>query len=162
MKFCFQRLPWLLLPVIVLSCMASRSVKGNETDEDERPNILLISIDDFNDWIGCVGGRPGSLTVRRTERQCRAPFQADGVPLRNVNTKFISRLFPGIICAEDRSMIKSSLNIRHYAGGSVVSSFHGAVRSTKDVDIACELKGDEVAPIEHYSLSESIGEFLSD
>ena len=31
------------------------------------------------------------------------------------------------------------LKIRHYVGGSVASSFHGAVRSTMDVDIVCEL-----------------------
>ena len=23
-----------------------------------RPNVLLISIDDLNDWIGCLGGHP--------------------------------------------------------------------------------------------------------
>ncbi len=31
------------------------------------------------------------------------------------------------------------LGVRHYIGGSVASSFHGATRSTMDVDIICEL-----------------------
>ncbi|MFK7734417.1 MAG: sulfatase-like hydrolase/transferase [Pirellulaceae bacterium] len=28
----------------------------------ERPNVLLITIDDLNDWIGCLGGHPQALT----------------------------------------------------------------------------------------------------
>ena len=28
----------------------------------ERPNILLISIDDLNDWVGCLGGHPQART----------------------------------------------------------------------------------------------------
>jgi hypothetical protein len=32
-----------------------------------------------------------------------------------------------------------SLGVRFYIGGSVASSFHGAVRSTMDVDLVCEL-----------------------
>lgn len=32
-----------------------------------------------------------------------------------------------------------SLGIRHYVGGSVASSFHGAIRFTMDVDLVCEL-----------------------
>ena len=31
------------------------------------------------------------------------------------------------------------LGIRYYVGGSVASSFHGAIRSTMDVDLVCEL-----------------------
>jgi hypothetical protein len=32
------------------------------------------------------------------------------------------------------------LGIRHYVGGSVASSFHGATRTTMDVDLVCELE----------------------
>lgn len=28
----------------------------------DRPNILFISLDDLNDWVGCLGGHPQSLT----------------------------------------------------------------------------------------------------
>ena len=31
-------------------------------DEGERPNVLFISIDDLNDWIGCLGGHPQART----------------------------------------------------------------------------------------------------
>jgi hypothetical protein len=28
----------------------------------EKPNVLLIVVDDLNDWIGCLGGHPDSRT----------------------------------------------------------------------------------------------------
>jgi choline-sulfatase len=28
----------------------------------EKPNVLLVSIDDLNDWVGCLGGHPQALT----------------------------------------------------------------------------------------------------
>jgi hypothetical protein len=31
------------------------------------------------------------------------------------------------------------LGIRHFIGGSIASSFHGATRSTMDVDVVCDL-----------------------
>ena len=27
-----------------------------------KPNVLLISIDDLNDWVGCMGGHPQAKT----------------------------------------------------------------------------------------------------
>ncbi len=37
------------------------------------------------------------------------------------------------------------LGVRHFVGGSVASSFHGATRSTMDVDVVCELREDHVS-----------------
>lgn len=31
---------------------------------EDRPNVLLILIDDLNDWVGCLGGHPAALTPR--------------------------------------------------------------------------------------------------
>ena len=30
--------------------------------EANKPNVLLIAIDDLNDWIGCMGGHPQAQT----------------------------------------------------------------------------------------------------
>jgi arylsulfatase A-like enzyme len=52
--------------------------------ENEHPNVLLISIDDLNDWVGCLGGHPQSDTpnidrlaergVLFTNAHCQAPI----------------------------------------------------------------------------------------
>ena len=39
-----------------------------------------------------------------------------------------------------------ALGIRHFVGGSVASSFHGATRTTMDVDIVCELAEENISP----------------
>jgi len=38
------------------------------------------------------------------------------------------------------------LGIRHFVGGSIASSFHGATRSTMDVDVVCDMTESQVAP----------------
>ena len=49
----------------------------------DRPNVLLVSIDDLNDWTGCLGGHPQALTpnidrlarkgVLFTNAHCQSP-----------------------------------------------------------------------------------------
>ncbi len=29
---------------------------------EQKPNVLMISIDDLNDWVGCMGGHPSAIT----------------------------------------------------------------------------------------------------
>ena len=51
---------------------------------DRPPNVLLIAIDDLNDWVGCLGGHPQARTpninrlaergVLFTNAQCQAPI----------------------------------------------------------------------------------------
>lgn len=39
------------------------------------------------------------------------------------------------------------LGVRHYVGGSVASTFHGAIRSTMDVDLVCALVEQQAAAL---------------
>jgi hypothetical protein len=60
----------------------------------------------------------------------------------------------GVVTALDR------LDIRYYVGGSVASSFHGASRSTMDVDLHCEFADTHVSAFlaalgDQYYASES-------
>ena len=45
-----------------------------------RPNILLISLDDLNDWVGCLGGHPQTLTPNIDR------LAAEGMLFRNAYT----------------------------------------------------------------------------
>lgn len=52
--------------------------------KDSRPNVLFLSVDDMNDWVGCLGGYPGVQTpnidrlakrgVLFANAQCAAPL----------------------------------------------------------------------------------------
>jgi arylsulfatase A-like enzyme len=35
---------------------------GSLAASPRRPNVLLVSVDDMNDWVGCLGGYPGVST----------------------------------------------------------------------------------------------------
>ncbi|MEM9479925.1 MAG: sulfatase [Verrucomicrobiota bacterium] len=48
------------IPILFLLLCAS--VPLCEAQESPRPNILMIAIDDLNDWIGCLGGHPQAKT----------------------------------------------------------------------------------------------------
>ena len=48
---------WALLPLV--------GIASNPTSSQHltsRPNVLMIAIDDQNDWIGCLGGHPQAIT----------------------------------------------------------------------------------------------------
>ena len=38
------------------------SLSSTVRAQTQRPNVLFISIDDLNDWVGCLGGHPDTLT----------------------------------------------------------------------------------------------------
>lgn len=42
--------------------VSSAGLPGDSADEADHPNVLMIVIDDQNDWIGCLGGHPQSQT----------------------------------------------------------------------------------------------------
>ena len=67
---------------LILAGSAGICLAGNVTASDS-PNVLFISIDDLNDWIGCLKGHPQALTpnidrlaargVLFTNAHCAAP-----------------------------------------------------------------------------------------
>ncbi|MBX2852290.1 MAG: sulfatase [Phycisphaeraceae bacterium] len=71
-----------LLTLFVLVCAAILPVAGTIA-QDKKPNVVLISIDDLNDWIGCLGGHPQARTpnidalakrgVLFTNAHCQSP-----------------------------------------------------------------------------------------
>ncbi len=69
--------------LLFLVAVASLSIGSSRCAAGERPNVLLIAMDDLNDWIGCLGGHPQALTpnldrlasqsVLFTNAHCPAP-----------------------------------------------------------------------------------------
>ena len=67
----------------VAMLIAGASFPSNATSADEKPNVLFISVDDLNDWTGCLGGHPQARTpnidrlaaggVLFTNAHCAAP-----------------------------------------------------------------------------------------
>ena len=61
--------------------LANKSI--GSTTSSSKPNVLMIAVDDLNDWIGCLGGHPDTRTpnmdrlaargVLFTNSQCAAP-----------------------------------------------------------------------------------------
>mgnify|MGYP001825561794 CR=1 FL=1 len=51
----------LTLASVVSVLFSATAIAAKETPK-QKPNILLIAIDDLNDWIGCLGGHPQAKT----------------------------------------------------------------------------------------------------
>ena len=58
-----QKLSIVLVAILTLT-LSSCSINKNPTvsDEDKKPNVLLIAVDDLNDWIGVLGGHAQAKT----------------------------------------------------------------------------------------------------
>lgn len=48
--------------LFILACCNGVSLDSSPAAEPERPNVLFISVDDLNDWVGCLGGHPQART----------------------------------------------------------------------------------------------------
>ena len=75
-----------LIAAVVLLSLVQTSVLAEKPDSSDKapaPNVLFISVDDLNDWIGCMGGHPQAKTpnldrladsgVLFTNAHCPAP-----------------------------------------------------------------------------------------
>jgi arylsulfatase A-like enzyme len=69
---------------LTLCLVATWLTIGQAAAAEPRPNVLLITVDDLNDWVGCLGGHPQARTpaidalARRgvlfTNAHCQAPI----------------------------------------------------------------------------------------
>ena len=48
--------------IFALTLLAGTMVSCQQTKHIDRPNVLFVSIDDLNDWIGVMGGHPQART----------------------------------------------------------------------------------------------------
>ena len=77
--------PWRLGEVASIACVFSvLAVPAPGAENARRPNVLMIAVDDLNDWVGCLGGHPQAKTpnIDRLARRglvfgnahCQAPI----------------------------------------------------------------------------------------
>lgn len=61
-SFVRKKCPLRWVCLILITCGSLLSVSGRVLGQDDgaigRPNVLVISIDDLNDWVGCLNGHP--------------------------------------------------------------------------------------------------------
>lgn len=79
-----RRLTDRMLPLFLILCLYAVSFDSALADTSSRPNVLMICIDDLNDWVGCLKGHPDAHTpnidrlARRgvlfTNAHCQAPI----------------------------------------------------------------------------------------
>lgn len=72
------------LAALLCIILATSAFRVGDAQELEKPNVLLIAIDDLNDWVGCLGGHPQAHTpnIDRLAKQgtlfsnasCQAPI----------------------------------------------------------------------------------------
>lgn len=108
---------------------------------DGTPNVLLIAVDDLNDWVGCLGGHPQARTpnidrlARRgtlfTNAHCQAPLcnpsRSSVLTGLRPSTTGIYSLQPGIRAVEalkDQVTLPQALAAQGYSTFSAGKVFH--------------------------------------
>ncbi|MCA9135845.1 MAG: sulfatase [Planctomycetales bacterium] len=126
--FCLELIEMISIAVrslVFVLCFAAGA--GWTTAEDSRPNILVISIDDLNDWVGCLGGHPNArtpnidrLAARGTlfaNTHCQAPIctpsRASLVLGKYPSTTGLYFLQPGL--AEYKLQSPGDMLVQHFA-----------------------------------------------
>jgi len=63
--------PLAFCPLLLAIFLLGSKTDLSAADKAERPNILLIAVDDLNDWVGVLGGHPQAMTpnIDRLARQ---------------------------------------------------------------------------------------------
>ncbi|MEC7401577.1 MAG: sulfatase [Verrucomicrobiota bacterium] len=78
----------------IVSCIWILSLLCLPNFAKQKPNVLLLAVDDMNDWIGCLGKTPRAITPNIDKLAGR------GVNFRNAHTA-------GVFCAPSRAAIFS-------------------------------------------------------
>ena len=52
----------MIVRCIFVVFLASFLIAQSHAQDSKKPNVLLIAVDDLNDWIGCMGGHPDTKT----------------------------------------------------------------------------------------------------
>ena len=118
----------------------------------DRPNVLMIAVDDLNDWVGCLGGHPQVLTPnidRLAERgtlftnaHCQAPLcnssRTSILTGLRPSTTGVYGLAPWFREVEELADVVSlpqHLRANGYTASSVGKVYHGGYPPARDREI---------------------------
>ena len=133
------------LLAIVLTLSACNP-KTDAESQDNKPNVLLIGVDDLNDWIGCMGGHPQAKTpnmdrlaakgVLFTNAHCQSPVcnpsRASLMTSLYPTTSGIYFLNPDL--KESLVAVKNTLMPQRFMdGGWLLPPSRASIRSSKVV-----------------------------
>ena len=79
---------------VSIIALASTLVTGGVFAQEDQPNVLFISVDDLNDWVGVYGGHPQAKTPHIDR------FAQQAMVFRNASC-------PGPVCGPSRSALLS-------------------------------------------------------
>jgi arylsulfatase A-like enzyme len=93
-----------LVPIIISLCISNTIyskgsvtiINENEKGSSDKPNIIMIAVDDLNDWIGAFGGNPQMLTPNMDK-------------LADISVVFRNTSCAGPVCCPSRSALLSGL-----------------------------------------------------
>lgn len=139
--------------------LATGRAYADERAPAERPNVLLIAIDDLNDWVGCMGGHPQAQTphIDRLAAQgtlmanahCQAPLcnpsRASVLTGLRPSTTGIYALQPGIRKVEhlrDRVTLPQHFARHGYFTFTCGKVFHDGSLSADEQKAEFEVWGD--------------------
>ena len=84
----------LLFKYLSILALASTLATSFLFAQEDRPNVLFISVDDLNDWVGVYGGHPQAKTPHIDR------FAQQAMVFRNASC-------PGPVCGPSRSALLS-------------------------------------------------------
>ena len=88
----------------------------------ERPNVLFVSLDDMNDWMGCYGGHPDAQTPNIDRLSKRAMLFTNAHCVSPICGPRGHRCSPA--CARDHRRVSQSGNYFDYVPDAVTFPEH--------------------------------------
>lgn len=71
---------------VIITLSFQFAATGNAVEQSGKPNVLMICIDDLNDWVGFLGGHPQALTrigLKNTFKRSSVDLKKNGKVLLN-------------------------------------------------------------------------------
>jgi choline-sulfatase len=104
-----------IIQAICIGILSSVPAQGTHEKDSRRPNVLMICIDDLNDWVGFLGGHPDVKTPHM-----------DGLAKRGLNFSNAHCVVP--VCSPSRVSVMSGLHATTHGSYDLGPSYQSIKR----------------------------------